>query len=662
MTLIPEGPRRAVSAVLATAVILAGCATADIVGQANDVSASQGPTQGLAVLAEWVRQHPRDVKARAAWLAMRQNAVTDLSRQADEAVRQGREDEATAAYRSILSIDADHAYARTRLEALERAGMTRLWMAQAREQVDKGDGGAEKGDLDAAARLVRRVRAIEPDHPGARELEAKIIEAQKPASSKEGAQGTAMRKTVTLELREAPLRTVFDALARAAGLNFVFDKDVKTDQKATIVVRDVPVREALNLLLIAHQLEHRALSDTSVMVFPATAAKQREYQAQLLKSYYLANADPKVVAASVRQLIKTRDLAVDEKLNLLLVRDTPEAIRVIDRLVAMHDMPEPEVMLELDVIEIKRTRLQELGIQWPVQLSLTPLPSGTSLTLSDVNRATAATTGATISPMIANARKEIGVGDILASPRIRARNRERARVLIGERVPNVTTTSTATGFVAESIQYLDVGLKLEVEPIVSLDNEITIRVQLEVSSIVSQITTRAGSTAYRIGTRNAATVLRLKNGENQVLAGLLNDQELSSGTRIPGMGDIPILGRLFGSQLDQADKSEIVLSITPRLVRQIQRPDLLQTEIDAGSESGLRNRSDVLGGGFSLPDALGGGGQAGIPTTSSPVPSTTGSGSGFGSTFSPPGSSGASFGTSSPSTTGGSTFGSTLGR
>jgi len=622
---------------MAAAALLGGCATPDVVGRAQEASLAQGPTEALAVLGEWIRDHPRDAKARAAWIAMRQRAIIQLSERADDAVRQGREDEGAAAYRSILSIDPDHAYARTRLETLERADKARQWMADARQQL-------EQADPDGAARLVRRVRAIDPEHPGARELEARILEIQKPASARDGPLSAALRKPVTLELRDAPLRTVFDALARAAGVNFVFDKDIKTDLKATIVVREVPVREALNLLLIAHQLEQRILSDSAVMVFPATAAKQREYQAQLLKSYYLSNADPRVVAASVRQLIKTRDLAIDEKLNLLLVRDTPEAIRIIDRLVAMHDMPEPEVMLEVDVIEVKRTRLQELGIRFPEQLTLTPLPSGTSLTLSDVTRATSATTGAVISPLTINARKEISVGDILASPRIRTRNRERARILIGERVPNVTTTSTATGFVAESIQYLDVGLKLEVEPVISLDNEVTIRIQLEVSSIVSQITTRAGSTAYRIGTRNAATVLRLRNGENQVLAGLLNDEERTSGNRMPGLGEIPVLGRLFGSQLDQADKSEIVLSITPRLVRQIQRPDLVHTEIDAGSESGLRNRSDVLGGALPLPDPMPGGMPAELPiaprSPSTPLPSSPGMGVPFG----PPGGAGSNFG------------------
>ena len=115
---------------------------------------------------------------------------------------------------------------------------------------------------------------------------------------------------------------------------------------------------------------------------------------------------------------------------------------------------------------------------------------------------------------------------------------------------------------------------------------------LEVSSIISQVTGKSGSIAYRIGTRNAATVLRLKDGQNQILAGLINDEDRSTANRVPGLGSIPVLGRLFGSQNDQAEKTEIVLSITPRLIRQIQRPEVAFLDMEAGTEAGVRNFRD----------------------------------------------------------------------
>jgi general secretion pathway protein D len=149
--------------------------------------------------------------------------------------------------------------------------------------------------------------------------------------------------------------------------------------------------------------------------------------------------------------------------------------------------------------------------------------------------------------------------NLLANPRIRARNREKAKILIGDRVPNITSTITATGFSSESITYIDVGLKLDFEPTIYLDNEVAIKVTLEVSNIVDKVTTKTGTVAYQIGTRTASSVLRLKDGENQLLAGLISDEDRRTASKLPFLGDIPILGRLFGSHSDEGIKTEIVL-------------------------------------------------------------------------------------------------------
>src|SRR5690606_8836828 len=145
------------------------------------------------------------------------------------------------------------------------------------------------------------------------------------------------------------------------------------------------------------------------------------------------------------------------------------------------------------------------------------------------------------------------------NPRIRVKNREKARIHIGDKVPVLTTTATATGFVAEAVNYLDVGLKLEGEPLVYLENEVGIRVGLEVSNIAREIVSRSGSVTYQLGTRNASTSLRLKDGETQVLAGLINDEDRRSADRVPGLGKLPVIGRLFSSTNDTHNRTEIVL-------------------------------------------------------------------------------------------------------
>ena len=190
-----------------------------------------------------------------------------------------------------------------------------------------------------------------------------------------------------------------------------------------------------------------------------------------------------------------------------------------------------------------------------------------------------------------NLRREVGDFEILANPRVRARNKEKAKVLIGDKVPIVTTTSSQTGFVADSVSYLDVGLKLEVEPTVYANDEVAIKLALEVGSLAGQIKTTSGTVAYQVSTRNASTALRLKDGETQVLAGLLRREERTSASRLPVAGDVPLLGRLFSSTLDDGNKTELVLAITPRIVRNLRQPDASEAEIWVGTESHPRLRA-----------------------------------------------------------------------
>lgn len=141
--------------------------------------------------------------------------------------------------------------------------------------------------------------------------------------------------------------------------------------------------------------------------------------------------------------------------------------------------------------------------------------------------------------------------------------------------------------ISESVNYLDVGLKLDVEPQVYLDNEVGIKVGLEVSSIVREIRSQSGSLTYQVGTRNAQTVLRLKDGETQVLAGLISDEDRKSASKIPGLGDLPLLGHLFSTHSDEATKTEIILLITPRIVRNIIRPDAAASEFSSGTDTSV---------------------------------------------------------------------------
>src|SRR3990172_719257 len=185
-------------------------------------------------------------------------------------------------------------------------------------------------------------------------------------------------KPILLELRDVTLRAVFDVIARAAGINFVFDKDVRTDQRTSISVRDTTVEELIRLVLASNQLEQKIVNETTILVFPNTPQKRLEHQEMGVKSFYLANADVKQTANMIRAIVKTRDIFIDEKLNLLVIKDTPNAIRLAERLIAAQDLAEPEVMLEVEVLELGYNRLLDLGLRYPSTLAMSLVGGNTA--------------------------------------------------------------------------------------------------------------------------------------------------------------------------------------------------------------------------------------------------------------------------------------------
>ena len=345
----------------------------------------------------------------------------------------------------------------------------------------------------------------------------------------------------------------------------------------------------MKTVLMTSQLEKRVLNPNTLLIYPNTPEKAQAYKELTVRSFYLANADVKQTANMVRQLVKTRDVYVDEKLNLLVIRDTPEAIRIAEKLIASQDLGDAEVMLEVEVLEVGHTQLTQLGIQWPGSASLSLLGAAGvpgQVTGREARNLNGSNFRLNVSdPLLAvNLRQQAGRTNVLANPRIRVKSREKARIHIGERVPVITTTAGATGFVSESVNYLDVGLKLEVEPQVGLDDDVSIRIGLEVSNISGETKTGSGTLAYQVGTRNTATTLRLHDGETQVLAGLISDEDRRSAGQVPGLSRLPLLGRLFRNDNDTVNRTEIVLLITPRVIRNIERPGARVEEFNSGTE------------------------------------------------------------------------------
>lgn len=544
--------------------------------------------EALAKFEEAAKLAPRNVEIRRDLIKQRDDLIGKALQTAQAKALAGEVDEAERAYREIYALEPNSTRANQGLAEIEQ--MRRL--AGLYQEATRL---AEQGRPDKATVIITRILAEKPNHLEARRLQKEL---EKEASMLMASQNLSALYTqpVSLEFRDVPIAQAFEALARTTNINFVLDKDVRPDLRATLFLRQTYLEDAVNMLLATNRLEKKVLNERSVLIYPADPAKTKEYLDLVVRAFYLDHSDAKQIANTLKTLLKIREAIPDEKLNMILVRDTPEAVALAERIVRLHEIPEAEVMLEVEVLEVTRTKLMELGVQWPNQASFSPLSAsgGTSTTLADLRRLNDSRIQATVGSLVANLKKTDSDVNLLANPRIRVRNKSKAKILIGDKVPIITTTSTATGFVSESVQYVDVGLKLEVEPRVAADEDVTIRIGLEVSSLTKEVKSAGGTLAYQIGTRNADTLLKLRSGETQILAGLLNDEERSSGNRVPFVGDIPMLGRLFGSQKDERSKTEIILSITPRIVQMAPRPSLDAAQFWSGSEGTLRTRPLVL--------------------------------------------------------------------
>jgi general secretion pathway protein D len=570
--------------------LVAACAS-DTLNNTRALTNEGRTEEALASLEKATREDPENHVYRSEYFRLRAFAVGQWLAQADSLRAASQFEAAEELYRRVLKYDAANERATQGLAQVDLDRRHRALVAEADKLVK-----VEK--YRDARELLATVLAENPAQREARQLQRQIEEkTTKPAVALLQLRSS-VTKPISLELKEVPLRTVFDVIARAAGLNFLFDKDVRADQRTTIVVRDAQVEDVIKLILATNQLEQKVLNETTALIYPNTPQKLREYQDLVVKSFYIANADVRQTANLIRTILKTRDIFIDEKLNLLVMKDTPNAIRLAEKLIAAQDIAEPEVMLEVEVLEVGYNRLLELGIRFPGTAAVSLVGGATAagaagtpgtLTLPEFRSRDQNLVRLTFTDplFLFSLRQTDSRTNLLANPRIRVKNKEKAKIHIGDRVPVITTTSAvAGGFVSQSVSYLDVGLQLEVEPLVYLEDDVGIKVGLEVSSITNTIQPPGGGTlVYQIGTRKTSTVLRLRDGETQILAGLINDQDQRNATRVPGLGDFPVLGRLFSSTSDTIAKTEIVLLITPRLMRTIVRPDARTTEFAAGTEA-----------------------------------------------------------------------------
>jgi len=576
--------------VLISLALLGGCAEERIRDQSRADLVGGRADQAVIELEAGLKDHPDSMTLRAGLIQARGQAVAQAVAEAGALRASGKIDEAQARLERTLKLDPTDERLISQLSALsiERRQHDALVAAQAL---------VAQGETDAALRRIALALQDNPRHDGLLQMQRQLEMAKRQELLTSAQAALGELRPVSLDFRDASLRTVLDVVSHSSGINFVFDHDLRGDTRISVYLRQARVQDALELITSTNQLAMKVIDSKTVLIYPNTADKQREYQEQIVRVFYLSNADAKGAASFLRAMLKLHEPFVDERTNMIAIRDSQENIQLAERLVALYDSAEPEVVLEMEVLEISSTSLTNLGIQFPTSLSLTPIApstggsSGSSgLTLGNIRSLTKDNIALGLGAVTVNLQRQVGDFSTLANPQIRVKNKEKAKVLVGDKIPIVTSTTGTGGFVSDSVSYVDVGLKLDVQPTIYPDDEVSIQIGLEVSSLGSSITTSSGTVAYQIGTRNASTVLRLRDGETQLLAGLISKDESSNSNRLPLLGDLPLVGRLFSSNLDNGDRKELVLAVTPRIVRNLRQPNASESELWVGTEASPKLR------------------------------------------------------------------------
>jgi general secretion pathway protein D len=402
--------------------------------------------------------------------------------------------------------------------------------------------------------------------------------------------GPQAREPLGLSFREASLREVYQALGRVAGVNFVFDPQFQ-DRSVTLDLRDVPFEQALNAVSTVGQTFHRVADSRVVNVVPDTPAKRREYEQQLVKTFFLSNADLKETIDLLRIVLGARRVAPLPGANALTIADAPDKVAAAERIVAVVDKMRAEVVVDVEILEVNRTTLKEYGIEitsgipgvegvrggiFPSETisetttdsSGNPVTTTRRATLADNPYAKSNLIVTSLPGVIYRLVKSDGDTRLLANPQLRATEGQTAQARFGDQVPVPVTVFTpiATGGIPQqpvtSFEYKNVGVNIDITPRVHHDSDVTLGLKLEVSSLGPLF---QNNPTFRNRTVN--TMIRLRDGETNILAGLISDEERTQVVGLPGLAAVPVLGRIFSRNRKETTETDIVMTLTPRIVR-----------------------------------------------------------------------------------------------
>jgi len=433
------------------------------------------------------------------------------------------------------------------------------------------------GDIDQELRATRnKLRAkIAVAREGKTELQTLIERARDlPPPGMDLPQGVKMPASLTF--RDASSRDVFAAIARFAGIGLVFDPTFR-DAPIAVDLRNASLEDALTSVAGATRTFFRVTAPKTIIVIPDTPAKRREYEEEVVRTFYLSNADLKETMDLLRLVLDARRISPITGTNALTIKDTPEHIQAAARVISAIDKAKPELIIDVELLEVDRTKLSEYGLQLASAGSAgingsVGVDQGTTssinlrtlrnLTQSDILLANIPSLYYRLLKSDTNTRT-------LANPQLRTIEGTPAQARFGERVPVPVTTFTpiATGGTPQqpitSFNYENIGVNIDIVPRTHHDDDVTLQLKIAVTSISG--TGFGGLPTF--GNREINTSIRLRDGETNMLAGLIRDDERTALDGIPGLSDVPIVGRLFAHNTKTVDQTDIILTLTPHIIR-----------------------------------------------------------------------------------------------
>jgi len=455
------------------------------------------------------------------------------------------------------------------------------------------------GRFDEALTLYESAVELDPSLTEAVEGITRVVQLQKATQTIGGS-----AEPVTLRFQNTRLKQVFEILARTANIDILFDKDVR-DDLVTIFTKDTPFDEALNLILTTNQLFAKRVGPDRLLVIPDTKQKREQYDDLQIRTFYLSNAKAKDIANLLRTILETKRVYVNEPLNTVVIRDEPDKIGLAEQIILANDRQDSEVLFDIEVLEVNRTKSRKTGLNFAKQAGFGIFPDGAT-SFSTIRQTFTFKNLTSLgqdsflftfpSSVLLNFFKQESDAKTLSNPKLRVLNNQKASINVGDKQPillsttNVLPGQAATGAVpttstVTSIEFKDTGIKVTVEPTIHLNNAITLRLQIEVTRLGDRVILQTSPeiSQFRFGTRTADTALNMRDGETVILAGLIAEEDRRSREAVPGIDDIPGLGSLLSNQDTDKVTTEVILVITPHIVRSVQPPQLAKQTLWSGT-------------------------------------------------------------------------------